>query len=106
MIQGDVYWYKFKEPNKNRPVLLLTRTDLIPYLTSLTVAEITSTIRGNQSEVWLDKSDGMTEDCAVNLVNIQTIAKDKLGAYITHLSPERLSELREGIDFIFNLKNL
>src|ERR1044072_2253452 len=106
MTQGDVYWYKFKEPNKNRPVLLLTRTNLIPYLNALTVAEITSTIRGNHSEIWLDKLDGMAEECAVNLANIQTVAKDKLGSYITHLSPEKMGELRKSIEFIFNLKNL
>jgi mRNA interferase MazF len=106
MIQGDVYWYKFKEPNKNRPVLILTRSDLIPYLHTVTIGEITSTIRGNQSEVLLDSSDEMLEECAVNLTNIQTVSKEKLGAYITHVSAERLSEMREAIEFIFNLKHL
>jgi mRNA-degrading endonuclease toxin of MazEF toxin-antitoxin module len=38
MIQGDVYWYKFKEPNKSRPVLILTRDLLIPALNAVTVA--------------------------------------------------------------------
>ncbi len=47
MIQGDVRFYKFKFPNKERPVLILTRTDTIPRLNTVTVAEITTTIRGN-----------------------------------------------------------
>lgn len=106
MIQGDVYWYKFKEPNKERPVLILTRTDLIPLLNVVTVAEVTTVLRGNDSEVWLDESDGMREGCAVNLTNIQTVSKARFGAYITHLSSARLSEVREAVGFVFNFKNL
>lgn len=106
MIQGDVYWYKFKEPNKERPVLILTRTDAIPLLNAITVAEITTTLRDNDSEIWLDESDGMREECAVNLTNIQTVPQAKIGSFITHLSSERLNEVRQAIEFIFNLKSL
>jgi mRNA interferase MazF len=59
--QGDIFTYKFKEPNKSRPVLILTRTDLISQLKVVTIAEITTTLRDNDSEVWLDESDGMRE---------------------------------------------
>jgi len=104
--QGDVFTYKFKEPNKSRPVLILTRTDLISQLNVVTIAEITTTLRDNDSEVWLNESDGMREDCAVNLTNLQTVAKNKIGSYITHLSAERMREVREAIEFAFNFKNL
>ncbi|MDQ3130207.1 MAG: type II toxin-antitoxin system PemK/MazF family toxin [Acidobacteriota bacterium] len=106
MTQSDVYWYKFKEPNKERPVLILTRTDLIPLLNVVTIAEITTTSRDNDSEVWLDQSDGMREECAVNLTNIQTVSKAKIGAYITHLSNKRMFEVREAVGFVFNFKIL
>ena len=106
MNQGDVFTYKFKEPNKSRPVLILTRTDLILRLNVVTIAEITTTLRDNDSEVWLEKSDGMRESCAVNLTNIQTVAKNKIGSYITHLSAEKMREVREAIEFAFNFKNL
>lgn len=42
MTQGDVYWYTFKEPDKRRPVLILTRSSAIQFLTSPTVAPITA----------------------------------------------------------------
>ncbi len=106
MRQGDVFTYKFKEPNKSRPVLILTRTDLISRLNVITIAEITTTLRANDSEVWLDESDGMRENCAVNLTNIQTVAKNKIDSYITHLSAERMREVSEAIEFVFNFKNL
>lgn len=104
MIQGDIYWYKFKEPNKERPVLILTRTDLIRHLNTVTVAEITTTSRNNYAEVWLNTSDGVPETCVINFVNIQTVPKAKLGKFITHLSLDRWSEVRYAIEFVFNFK--
>ena len=104
MIQGDVRYFKFKFPNKERPVLILTRNDAIAKLNSVTIAEITTTIRGNDSEVLLDENDGMVEDCAINLVNIQTVPKDKIGSYITHLSPLKMGEVFEAIKFVFNFE--
>jgi mRNA interferase MazF len=99
MNQGDVYWYTFKEPDKRRPVVILTRDSAIPYLTSLTIAPITTTIRSIPSEVGLSEADGLVTDCAANCDNLQTVAKAKLGAYITHLAPEKLREVRDAIGF-------
>ncbi len=43
--RGDVRWYRFAQPDKRRPVLVLTRDSIIEYLGEVTVAPITSTIR-------------------------------------------------------------
>ena len=99
MNQGDVYWYTFRAPDKQRPVLILTRDSAIPYLTGITIAPITSTIRGIPSEVVLTPFDGLLNDCAANLDNIQTIQKANLGAYITHLSSTKMRDVRTAIEF-------
>jgi mRNA interferase MazF len=100
MKQGDVYWYTFRAPNKRRPVLVLTRNSALPYLSGNTVAEITTTIRGMASEVTLTPGeDGMFAECVVNADNIQTIQKSQLGELITELSPERMREVRQAIEF-------
>ena len=99
MKQGDVYWYTFRAPDKRRPVLILTRGSAIPYLTGLTVAPITTTIRGIPTEVVLSPADGMPTDCAVNLDNIQTVRKAGLDSYITHLSPALMREVRASLEF-------
>ena len=101
MIQGDVCWHTFKEPNKRRPVLILTRNAAIASLASVTVAQITTSIRNLDSVVWLEESDGMYEVCAINLDNIQTVPKNKIGKVITHLSEERMQEVFEAIRFAF-----
>jgi mRNA interferase MazF len=106
MNQGDVYWYTFKEPDKRRPVVILTRDSAISYLTSLTIAPITTTIRSIPSEVVLSEADGLVTDCAANCDNLQTIAKARLGAYITHLAPEKLRELCEAIGFALGFDSI
>jgi mRNA interferase MazF len=86
MTQCDVYWYTFRAPDKRRPVLILTRNSATSFLTGITVAPITTTIRGILSEVVLTPAkDGVLTDCAVSADNIQTIQKANPGAYITHI---------------------
>jgi mRNA interferase MazF len=105
--QGDVYWYKFRAPDKRRPVLVLTRDSAISYLTGITVAPITTTIRGIPSEVVLSpQQDGVFADCAVNADNIQTIQKSQLGDLISHLSLERMREVRTAIEFALGFEVL
>jgi mRNA interferase MazF len=97
--QGDVYWYTFRTPDKRRPVLILTRASAIRFLTGITIAPITSTIRGIPSEVVLTTTDGLRSECAANCDNIQTVPKANLGAFITHLSQAKMREVRKAIEF-------
>ena len=95
MKQGEVYWHNFRAPDKRRPVLILTRNTAIPYLTGISVAQITSTVRGAPSEVLLTPGDdGVFEECAVNTHNIQTIQKSQIGEFITELSPANARRAR------------
>lgn len=79
IVRGDVRLYHFAPPDKKRPVVVLTRSSAIAYLSTVTVAPITSTIRGVPSEVGLSEEDGMKGSCAVNLHNTITVAQDRLG---------------------------
>lgn len=98
--------HTFKFPDKRRPVLILTRNSAISDLTWITVAPVTTTLRNISTEVWLDESDGMFEECAVNLDNIQTVQKEKLGKVIAHLSSEKLREVLDAVNFAFDFNRL
>ena len=104
MKRGEIRWYKFANPDKKRPVLILTRDSIIEYLGEVTIAPITSTIRDIPTEVILSKQDGMRKDCAVNCDHIQTIAKVKLGACLTTLSDKKMNHVAKAIGFALNLK--
>ncbi len=103
MKHGDVYWYEFQPPDKRRMVVILARSAATTFLTSITIAPITSTIRGIPSEVVLSPSEGFPKDCAINLDNIQTVPKSKLKVYQTHLSPTKLRTLHSAIHFALGL---
>jgi mRNA interferase MazF len=97
--RGDVRLYHFPRPDKQRPVVVLTRETAIGYLSRVTVAPVTSTIRGVPSEVVLDEADGMKGPCAVNLHNLVTVGKEHLGRRVARLSSARLEELCAAMRF-------
>jgi mRNA interferase MazF len=99
MKRGEVRWYKFSRPDKNRPVVILTRDSALEFLGEVTIAPITSTIRDIPTEVLLTKEDGMPKDCAVNLDHIQTVSKGKIGPLIATLSSIKMPELRSAMLF-------
>jgi mRNA interferase MazF len=103
MKRGEVRWYKFKHPDKKRPVVILTRNSILEYLGEVTIAPVTSTIRDIPSEVLLSRLDGMHNDCAINCDHIQTVSKSNVGSMITSLSKEKLIEVRDAINFALNL---
>jgi mRNA interferase MazF len=97
--RGDVRLYNFAPPDKKRPVVVLTRSSAIAYLSTVTVAPITSAIRGVPSEVVLSEEDGMKTSCAVNLHNAVTVSQDRLGARVCHLSSIRMNEICAALHF-------
>lgn len=103
MKRGEIRWYKFKKPEKKRPVLILTRDSILEYLGEVTVVPVTSMIRDIPSEVYLSKADGMMKDCVVNFDHIQTVSKRKISALITMLSKEKLFQVRDAISFAIDL---
>jgi mRNA interferase MazF len=97
--RGDVRLYRFVPPDKKRPVVVITRDSAIAYLSSVTVAPITSTIRGVPSEVVLNEEDGMKGLCAVNLHNAVTISQNRLGRRVAQLSSLRMREICAALRF-------
>ena len=97
--RGDIRLYRFEPPDKARPVVVLTRDSALRYLSTATVAPITSSIRGVPSEVRLDEDDGMKGPCAVNLHNSVTVSQERLGKRVAHLAPVRMRELCAALRF-------
>jgi mRNA interferase MazF len=97
--RGEVRLFRFPPPDKARPVLVLTRSTAIRYLSRVTIAPISSTLRGVPSEIALGIEDGMKQDCAVNLHNLITVPQDAVGPLLTRLSEERMRQVCGAIGF-------
>jgi len=78
--RGDVRLYRFAASDKRKPVVILTRDIAIRYLSTVTVAPVTSTIHGVPPEVLLSAEDGMKGRCAVNLHDAVTVSQQRLGS--------------------------
>ncbi len=81
MIRGEIWLAHVGQ--KHRPVLVLTRSDVIDVRALVTVAEITTTARGLSVEVPLDHSDvGLPRPCVVNCDGLHTVSKSTLTSYV------------------------
>jgi mRNA interferase MazF len=80
-------------------VVILTRDSILEYLSEVTIAPVTTTVRDIPTEVVLTSADGMPRDCAINLDHVQTVSRRTIGALITALAPQRMGELRAALLF-------
>ena len=97
--RGEIRLYRFPPPDKARPVLILTRGSAIRYLTRVTIAPITSTIRGVPSEVVVGPDDGVKQASAVNLHSLITVSKAGIGRRVARLGDDRMREVCRALAF-------
>jgi mRNA interferase MazF len=85
--------YTFAAPDKRRPVLVLTRQEVIGVLRTVMVAPITSTIHGAPSEVIAGLDEGLKKESAINLDHVQTVDKNRLERFIGTVGPAKMREV-------------
>ena len=100
---GDIRLVEFGRPDKVRPVLVLARTRALEALNAVMVAPITSTIRGNRTEVTLGVAEGLKGPSVAKLDGIQTIDKQRLGRFLGSVPASRVAELRRAVLFAMQL---
>lgn len=95
--RGDIYLYDFKKPDKTRPVVVLSRDDVIPLLHTVMIAPILSTIYGIPSEVVVGIENGLKNTSAINLDHVQTVDKNRLTNFIAHLDETVMEQVCEAL---------
>ena len=91
--RGEVWLLEFARPDKRRPVLILSRQPLIESLHTVTVAAITSTLRGSPTEVALGIDEGLKQESCANLCNVFTVPRERLRPFVGSVKPERMREV-------------
>jgi mRNA interferase MazF len=89
--------------DKSRPVVVLTREVVRPHLNTVTVAPITSTIRGLSAEVPLDARNGLEGPCAVACDHVTTVPANALGEQVGQLLDRQERSLSAAIRAAFDL---
>ncbi len=103
MRRGEVWWAELPRPVGRRPVVLLSRDEAYAVRNAVTIAEVTTTIRGIPVEVVLGPEDGLPRKCVANLDTIATIRKDLLTKRITLLQNEKLQQIDAAVRFSLSL---
>jgi mRNA interferase MazF len=94
--RGDIYEAVLPVGGR-RPAAIVSRNTLIPLLTSVTVAGITSTVRGLPTEVPVGRAHGLERDRALNCNDLATLPKARLGRYRGRLGPGELARLDDAL---------
>lgn len=89
--------------DKVRPVLVLTREVVRPHLTRVTVAPITTTIRGLSTEVPVGRRNGLHQASVISCDNIVTVPAAALGPQIGYLLPAQEAALTNAVQAAFDL---
>jgi mRNA interferase MazF len=89
--------------DKTRPVLVLTRAAVRPYLNTVTIAPITTIIRGLSTEVPVGPENGLDHDSVVSCDNVVTIARTALGRHIGYLQPAQEPALARAVAAAYDL---
>jgi len=103
MKRGEIWWARLDLPAGRRPVVLVSREAAYAIRSAITVAEVSTVIRGISSEVALGKRDGMPRACVINTDNLVTIPKNMLESRIVALSSMKLEALDAALQFSLGL---
>lgn len=85
---------------KKRPVLILTRTEVLDVRHLVTVAEVTTSIRGLAVEVELDHIDvGLDHPSVINCDGIHTVTQATLSGPIGEVSEETMRTVCSAVSY-------
>jgi len=104
MRRGEIWWAKLPAPAGRRPVVLLSRDEAYSVRELITVAPVTTRVRGLPVEVGLTKKDGLPKACVANLDTITTIPKKCLAERICLLKSEKQKQLDFAIKFALGVE--
>lgn len=87
-----------------RPVVILTREIVRPHMTKVTVAPITTAVRGLSTEVAVGRANGLDHDSVISCDNIVTIPVENLGRRVGVVRGDQEEQLSRAISIAFDLE--
>ena len=103
--RGDVWQVDLGGRAGKRPALILTRQGVIPHLSKVTVAEVTSRGKGYPTEVPLGRKGNLRQESYVQLDNIQTISKERFNRYLGTVDPETMRAIGRKVILALGLED-
>lgn len=102
MRRGEVRWAALPDGTR-RPVLLLSRDEAYLVRRMVTVAPVTTRVRGIRVEVELGPTEGLPQRCVVNLDRVITLPRETVGDLLVKLPQEKLAQVGRALRFALAL---
>ena len=104
MNRGDVWIIELGGKAGIRPVVVLTRQNVLEYLNKVVVAEITTKGKGYPTEVFIDQKANLPKPSFVQADNIHTVPKKKLAKYLGTLDFDTMLEISKKVILALELE--
>ncbi len=92
MTRGEIWLARVGR--KKRPVLVLTRSEVIDVRDCVTVAEVTTSIRGLAAEVDFDYAEaGLDQPSVINCDGLHTVAQPSLTTHVGAVSDDTMGKV-------------
>jgi len=85
--QGEIWWAEVE--TSRRPVVVVTRSEVVEVLTGIVVAPVTRRIRALPTEIRLGVDEGLNDECVASFDNLQRIHRTALTTKIGDLGLRR-----------------
>ena len=106
MNRGDIWMINLGGKMGTRPVVVLTRQNVLEYLNKVTIAEITTKGKGYPTEVFINQKANLPKPSFVQSDNIHTVAKKRLQKYVGTLDSATMLEVSRKVVLALGLESL
>ena len=105
MNRGDIWMVDLGGKAGKRPVVIITRQNVLEFLSKVSIAEITSKGKGYPTEVYVGQKANLPKSSFIQTDNIHTVPKQRLVKYIGTLDSFTMNEVSKKIVLALGLEN-
>lgn len=104
MRRGELWWAELPPSVGHRPVLILTRDEVLNSIDSIVVAIVTRMARGLRSEIVLGGREGLPVRTVASMDNLMTVPRARLIRLLGNCAQPKIQELNAAITFALDVK--
>jgi mRNA interferase MazF len=104
MKRGEIWDADIGGKAGKRPVLVLTRSAVIPYLSKVVIAEVTTQDKGYPTQIAIGQAANLSKLSFVSAEAIHTLPKDKLVRFRGELPPNLITKVSRAVIFALDLQ--
>ncbi len=97
MTRGEIWTAQVGR--KRRPVLVLTRSEVLDVRDLVTVAEVTTSIRGLAVEVQIDHDVGLEQPSVINCDGLHTVPQTSLTTHVGEVGADTMSRVCSAVTY-------